>query len=307
MKKIFAVAISFNREEVTFSWIDSMQKVKTPGFDLELVIVDNASVKPFLPGSKRKNKNIHVVRSEINTGFTGGNNIGIRYALSHGADYVLIINNDTLVDPDLVKNLLDTLESDPKIGLSTPKIYFTKGHEFHKEKYSQKDLGKVLWYAGGFTDWENVKGIHRGVDEVDHGQYDTVEKITFASGCCMLCTKKVLETVGTFDEKYFLYYEDADLCERILRAGYEIVYVPNAIVWHDNASSSGGSGNQLQDYFLTRNQMLFGMKYAPIRSKIALFKQSMRYLLTGRLRQKQAIQDYYLGRFGNGTYVNTSK
>ncbi|HSW87660.1 MAG TPA: glycosyltransferase family 2 protein [Candidatus Saccharimonadales bacterium] len=304
MKKVFAVAINFNKEDVTFAWLDSIQKVKTPNFTLDIVIVDNASTKPFVLNKERKKDNVHVIRNEENTGFTGGNNIGMQYALDHGAEYLLIINNDTIVDVNLIHNLLTVLDSDPKIGLTTSKIYFAKGHEFHKDRYKKEDLGKVFWYAGGYTDWANVRSVHRGVDEVDHGQYDTAEKIDFASGCCMLIKREVLEKVGLFDKRGFMYYEDAILCERIKKAGYELWYVPSAVLWHVNAASSGGSGNQLQDYFLTRNQMLFGMMYAPIRSKIALIRQSIRYLLTGRSKQKQGIKDFYLGHFGKGTYFD---
>ena len=307
MKKVFAVTINFNKEEVTKEWLRSMQNMHTDGFSLDLVIVDNASKVPFvlskdaLRQAQGKNGNVHVIRSEDNTGFTGGNNMGAEYALQKGADYILIINNDTIVDPDLVKNLLEVLDSSSKIGVTTPKIYFAKGHEFHKERYQKEDLGKVFWYAGGYTDWKNIRSVHRGVDEVDRGEYDTDEKVDFASGCCMMIKREVIEKLGLFDKRGFMYYEDAILCERLKHAGYEIWYVPEAKLWHLNAASSGGSGNELQDYFITRNQMLFGMMYAPVRSKIALIRQSLRYLKNGRPRQRQGIRDYYLGKFGKGS------
>jgi len=305
MKKVFAVTINFNKEGVTKEWLRSMQKLHRNGFSMDLVIVDNASTVPFTLSSEEKKDNVHVIRSEDNTGFTGGNNIGAEFALKKGAEYILIINNDTIADPDLVKNLLEVLDSDSKIGMTTSKIYFAKGHEFHKDRYKKEDLGKVFWYAGGYTDWSNVKSVHRGVDEVDHRQYEKKEKVSFASGCCMLIKKEVIEKLGLFDKRGFMYYEDAIFCERMQRAGYQIWYVPSAKLWHLNAASSGGSGNELQDYFITRNQMLFGMMYAPVRSKVALIRQSLRYLLSGRSRQKQGIRDYYLGKFGKGTYFQS--
>jgi GT2 family glycosyltransferase len=112
----------------------------------------------------------------------------------------------------------------------------------------------------------------------------------------------VLETVGLFDERFFLYYEDADLCCRVKRAGYKLYYAPKAILQHVNASSSGGAGNTLQDYFITRNQMLFGMRYAPLKSKFALLRQSLRLLTSGRPMQKTALQDYYKKNFGKGSF-----
>ncbi len=302
MKKIWAVTINFNKSDITSAWLASMQKVKKEGFSLDIVIVDNASKEPFVLSAQEKKENVHVLYSKENTGFTGGNNMGIRYALEHGADYILVINNDTLVDENLVKNLFEINEENPKVGITAPKIYFAKGYEFHKDRYSEKELGKVFWYAGGYIDWANITSVHRGVDEVDVGQYDTVEPTTFASGCCMLIKREVLKKLGLFDDRGFMYYEDAVLCERVRRAGYEIWYVPTAVLWHLNAASSGGSGNTLQDYFITRNQMLFGMMYAPLRSKIALIRQSIRYLLHGRPVQKKGIKDFYLGRFGKGSY-----
>lgn len=307
MKKVAVVTLNYNTDEDTHNLLTSLEKVHTPGFTVEIFVVDNASKVPFALTSQEKKENIHLIHSEDNTGFAGGNNIGMKEALKRGADYILLVNNDTIVHPDMIKNMLEVLESDDAIGLVTPKIYFAKGHEFHIDRYKKEELGKVFWYAGGYTDWDNVKSVHRGVDEVDHGQYDKVEEVKFATGCCMLFKREVLEKVGLFDERYFLYYEDADLNERAQRAGYKIYYVPSAILVHVNAASSGGAGrgNLLQDYFITRNQMLFGMTYAPFRTKIALLRQSMRLFLAGRPKQKQAMKDFYMGKFGKGSYFDS--
>lgn len=305
MKNVFVITINFNTEKETHEWLASMQQAVHNDYNLQIVIIDNASEIPFVLEESEKKENVHVICNEENTGFTGGNNRGINYALKHNADYVMIINNDTIVDSHLIVKLLDVLESNEKTGAVSPKIYFARGNEFHKDRYEKNELGKVFWYAGGFTDWKNVMSVHRGVDEVDHGQYEVVEPVTFASGCCMLLKRSVLERVGLFDDKYFLYFEDADLNERIQLAGYNIVYVPSAVVWHKNAASSGGSGNTLQDYFMTRNRMLFGMRYAPIKTKLSLMRESIRLLISGRPMQRRGIRDYYLGHFGKGTYFGT--
>ncbi|MDE2590022.1 MAG: glycosyltransferase family 2 protein, partial [Patescibacteria group bacterium] len=204
---------------------------------------------------------------------------------------------------DLLIKLLEQLHTDSGIGVVVPKIYFAKGHEYHKNRYEKKDLGKVLWYAGGTVDFANVYTLHRGLDEVDHGQYDKAEEVGFATGCCLLTKREVLEKVGLFDDKFFLYYEDGDLGERIKRAGYKIMYVPTAHLWHINAGSSG-SGSSLHDYYLTRNRMLFGMQYAPIRAKVALIRESARLLISGREWQKIGIRDFYLKQFGKGTFAS---
>ena len=302
MKKVAVVTVNFNSEQATKELLESIEKVKAPDLSVEVIIVDNGSEKAFVLNDKKERENTTVIRSGVNTGFTGGNNIGIKEALKRQADFVLLINNDTLVHPDLVINLFNFLESDKKIGVVVPKIYFSKGNEFHKDRYKVGELGRVIWFAGGYMDWKNAKSVHRGMDEVDHGQFDLTEKIDFATGCCMMIKKEVLEKTGLFDDRYFLYYEDADLSQKIINSGFEIYYVPNAHVYHKNAQSSGGSGSSLHDYFLTRNQMLFGLSYAPLKTKVALFRQSLNLLFFGRKYQKKGIQDYYLRKFGKGTF-----
>jgi len=300
MQKIAVVTVNYNTADDTTAFLHSLKQVKIPDIELSTIVVDNGSDEAYkLPENL---KNTSLIRSETNTGFSGGYNIGMKEALKQGADYILIVNNDTVMDPDMITNLLKVLESDPKIGLTTPKIYFAKGHEFHKDRYKPHELGKVFWYAGGRTDWNNVMSIHRGIDEVDHGQYDKTEEIDFASGCCMLFKREVLEKVGLLDDRYFLYFEDADLNERVKRGGYKVYYVPSAKLIHINAASTGGAGNVLHDYFITRNKMLFGMTYAPVRTKVALIRESFRLLRTGRPFQKLAIRDYYSRKFNKGTF-----
>jgi len=303
MKKIFVVTINYNSEDETHHCLESLQKSVKKDFSLSIVVVDNASVTPFVLTQKEKDaKNIITIREEVNLGFTGGNNVGISYALHHNANYILLINNDTKVDPNMIQILLEELEKNSTVGVCVPKIYFAKGHEFHSERYKKEELGHVLWFAGGDIDWKNGVSFHRGVDEVDHGQYDTTGAIGFATGCCMLLKKEIFEKIGLFDDRYFLYFEDADMCERIKRAGVFIYYVPKAFMWHITAASGGGSGSTLHDYFLTRNKMIFGMKYGPLRLRIALIKESMRLLLRGRGWQKRGILDFYLHNFREGSW-----
>ena len=119
----------------------------------------------------------------------------------------------------------------------------------------------------------------------------------------MLIKKEVLQRIGLFDEKYFLYYEDSDLSQRVKKVGYKIVYAPKAILWHKNAGSAGGSGSTLQDYYITRNRLFFGLQYVPFRAKLALVKESIVLLIKGRSWQKRGILDFYLGKLGRGSFI----
>ncbi|OGH14275.1 MAG: hypothetical protein A2687_01465 [Candidatus Levybacteria bacterium RIFCSPHIGHO2_01_FULL_38_26] len=302
MKHVFISIINFNNSASTIECLNSLEKMISKNFKTTVVIIDNASKEKFkVQNSKFKVHEEKIIRNEENLGFSGGHNVAIREAMNLEADYVLILNNDTIVDKMLVEELLHTAQMDRNIGIVVPKMYFAKGHEFHKDRYKKHDLGKVIWYAGGITDWDNVINYHRGVDEVDKGQYEQIQRADFASGACMLVKREVFEKAGLFDEMYFLYYEDSDFCERVKRSGYSILYSPKAYLWHKNAESTG-LGSSLQDYYITRNRMLFGFRYAPLRSKLALLKESASILAWGRPWQKRGILDFYLARFGRGSY-----
>lgn len=305
MKKVAIITVNYNTQKDTINLLKSLERIDKTDLQIKIIVVDNGSADIFKLKNHEFKNDIKLLRNSENLGFAGGFNTGIEEALRGDSENILIINNDTKVYSDMLKNLIKVLDSDHLIGATVPKIYFAKGHEFHKTRYIASELGKVIWYAGGFTDWGNVKSIHRGVDEVDYGQYDKVETVDFATGCCILFKLEMLKKTGLFDERYFLYYEDADLSERVKKSGFKIVYVPEAMLIHNNASSSGGPGNDLHDYFLTRNQMLFGMTYAPFRSKIALLKQSIRLFFYGRPYQKLAIRDFYLRKFGKGSFFKT--
>lgn len=307
MKKITFVVLHYRDVTSTKACIESLCEM-TPVKDiaLSILMVDNNSPEPF-PKEKIVSKNavIDFLFNTENLGYSGGNNSGIKKALADGADFVAVLNNDTIVDKNLLVEIDKFLSLKKTPGILVPKIYFYPGTEFHYDRYEKKDRGKVIWYAGGKIDWQNVLASHKGVDEVDFGQYDLETETTFATGCCIIFPREVLEKVGNFDDDYYLYYEDIDLSMRIKKAGYKIYFLPKAVVWHKNAKSSGGSGSPLQDYYISRNRMLFAMKYAPLRAKIAVLREGITYLFSGRRWQKQGVADFFLRRFGKGTFVTS--
>lgn len=302
MEKVIFSILTYNQQEETTNCLHSLNDVITDNFSIEIVIVDNHPGSVFTLGKEKYKYPITIIKTKENKGFSGGHNVGIKKALEMGADYVIVLNNDTRLDKNLVKYLVNSSREDKKRGAIVPKIYFEKGNEYHKDRYKKDELGKVFWYAGGTMDWDNINGSHRGVDEVDKGQYDTPEETGLLTGCCVLFPRKVLEKTQGFDSRYFLYYEDADLNERIKKLGYKIWYEPRAVLWHINAGATGGSGSVLQDYFISRNRMLFGMTYARLRTKLALIRESLRIMRTGREWQKKGVKDFYLRKFGRGSY-----
>ena len=303
MKKVFAVILHYKSRDLTYQCVLSLQGINKEDFCLKIVLVDNCSSQP-VDKFKKEFKDLVVLKNSQKLGFAEGNNVGIRYALKNGARWVLILNNDTTVDKNLLVQLIKQASLINQSGILGPKIYFAPGFEYHKNRYKPAQRGKVFWYAGGIIDWRNIYCSHRGVDEVDEGQYDPPaggEETDFVSGCAMLVKKEAFEKIGLFDRRYFLYLEDVDFCQRAKKAGFKIVYVPDGKVWHYNASSSQ-VGGALHDYFITRNRLLFGMKYAPARTKIALLKESFKLLFKGRPWQKIGVRDFYLKKFGKGSW-----
>lgn len=297
---IACVVLHYGDPKTTQECLNSLQKLSIPkNISFKIIIVDNDPKNRFSLKDKTQ-KNIHLIRNEQNMGYSEGNNIGIRQALAENADYIMVLNNDTRLDKSCLVHLLSCLTKEGT-GIAVPKIYFEKGFEFHKGRYKKDEVGKVIWYSGGIMDWGNLIGSHRGVDEVDKGQYDKSESTEIATGCCILVKREVFKEVGLYDKNYFLYYEDADFSMRVKQAGYTIIYCPKAVVWHKNAEASG-SGSLLQDYFITRNRLLFGTKYAPLRTKVALLREAFNLSRSGREWQKKGVTDFYLRRFGRGSF-----
>ncbi len=263
MITVAIVVVHFNTEAETKECLSSLAKIEHTGMHTYTYVVDNGSKEILQIPEKDLPRNTQIIRSDANLGFTSGNNLGISIAVREtDPDYVVLLNSDTIVKPDFLEKLIAVAQAQPKLGIAVPKIYFSPGYEFHKKSYKPEQRGKVLWFAGGSIDWANLDAFHRGVDEVDRGQFDQTDQTEFATGCCILLPRTVIERVGTLDPRYFLYLEDADWSLRIIQAGYQLYFVPEAVVWHKNAGSSGGAGSVLHQYYQTRNRLFFFWKYA---------------------------------------------
>jgi len=302
-EKVSVIILSWNRKGDTLETIGSLLKSNTDGFELEVMIVDNDSTDGSIEALKelrKGNPKIKIIFNKENLGFAEGNNVGMKNALSHGFDYIALLNDDTFVDKDLIKNIILEHKKYSDAGAISAKIYFAKGFEF-KQKYKKEDLGNVIWYAGGDIDWANIYGSNHGVDEVDKGQFDETREVDFATGCFVMYKAKALKEVGLYDKRFFAYMEDADHAQRLKKSGWRVLYSAKGVLWH-KVSQSSGIGSELNDYYLTRNRMIFGMSYASLRTNLALIKESVKLLFNGRKWQKIGIKDYYLRNFGKGSW-----
>lgn len=302
MPSVSVIILNYHGLENTIMCVQSLQ-VTQDAADLKIVVV-NAD-----DDSAERSKSTKVLQDQFpkidvlerkNLGFSGGNNEGAAYTLHyHNPDYLLFLNNDTMVDPSAIHELVSFAQNhDGELAAYAPKIYFESGYEFHKNAYTPSEHGKVFWYAGGLVDRKNVYAWHRGVDEIDLDQFDRAQETGFVTGCCMLIPCQTYQKVGGWNTKYFLYLEDLDYSERLRRRKGKLWYVPQAKIWHKNAGSSGGSGSQQQVYYQTRNRLYFGLKYAGMRTKVALVKEVFTKLKHGTHLEKIGLIDALFCKMG---------
>jgi GT2 family glycosyltransferase len=237
---VFVVIVNWNGLSDTLECLESLDRMSYASH--RVVLVDNASSDGSAAAIRGRHPSIRVIENKENLGFTGGNNAGIRHALENGADYVWLLNNDTIVDRNALSALVEAAESDPDAGIYGSKIYYDSNRE-------------VLSFAGATIDWRSGRSLHIGRGEPDRGQYDAVRDVERVSGCSMLVRKEVCGRVGLLDDDYFLYAEDLEWCVRARSAGYRCVFVPGSKVFHKEAASVKGADGRgtLFFYYNTRN------------------------------------------------------
>lgn len=267
MENLAICTVVYENYDVLQEFFDSLEKQTNKNFH---VYIADTSKHPQTIDCR--DLPCTIIQTE-NKGYAHGINEGLKRALQNDFTQFCVINDDVYFEKDFVQTVQDSLETHAG-AIVGGKIYYAPGYEFHTERYTKDDRGKVIWYAGGWTDWNHVVTHHRGVDEVDNGQFDTVEETGFVSGCQMCFDKSVIDTIGLWDASYFLYYEDTDYCERAVRKGIRLIYDPTIELWHKNAQSTDGSGSKLHQYYQTKNRLKFGLKYAPLRTKIHLVKNT---------------------------------
>ena len=241
----------------------------------KILLVDNGSTDGSLNTIRAARRGADILALPSNLGFAGGMNAGIRHALGRGAEMVLLLNNDTRVDRAFLRAMVDAMLSHPAAGMVVPKIYYAAEPT-------------RIWFAGGAISFWLGTMRHIGIREYDRGQYDTPREIQHATGCCLLVRREVIGRVGMLDESYYLYGEDADWVARTRTAGYQIIYEPQAKIWHKVSVSSGGhlSWKKNKNKFLgtirffARHARWYHWFVFPWMTIVANGTAALRYLLT---------------------------
>ena len=229
MRRLTIVVLNWNGLADTRELLGSLALARAPeGWTVQAMVVDNGSSDGSPAALRAEFPAVELLALPENRRFAGGNNEGLRRALAAGADAIMLLNNDTAVDPELLERLMRALDQDPAAGAAAPLIYFGAPTD-------------RIWYAGG--ECRPALGLtrHRGLRARDQGQFRAVEPTGYLTGCCLLARRETWEKVGLLDESYYIYAEDADWSLRARAAGYRLLFVPGARVWHKVSASAGAA------------------------------------------------------------------
>ncbi|NIV38348.1 MAG: glycosyltransferase [Anaerolineae bacterium] len=297
MPPVMIVVLNWNGRADTLACLGSLARLDYLAHGV--VVVDNGSTDDSVAAVRASYPQVTLIETGENLGYVGGNNVGLEHARAMRADYALLLNNDTEVAPDFLRLLVEAAEANPATGIVGPTIYYF-------------DRPDVIWSAGGAIDWGRGRTSMIGLDEVDQGQFGhTVRPVDFVTGCALLIKMSVVEQVGMLDPRFFAYYEEAEWCVRASQAGFKILHVPQAKIWHKISPDAREASPQVH-YYMTRNRLLLlklsKMGLGPWLS--ALLLDYGRTLVSWTLRPKwrsksrqrramlQAIRDYGRRRFG---------
>lgn len=250
---VHVVILSWNGRNDTLECLRSLAPVLNDR--VRGILVDNGSTDGTVEAVKHEFPDLIVLENRENLGFTEGNNVGIRYALDHGADYVLLLNNDTVVDSEFVGELVKVASRSDRIGFVSPKIYFS-------------DPPDMLWFAGArFYPWCGY-GRMVGYREKDHGQYDQAREIDRPCGCAMLVSRRLCEEVGLMDPSLFMYADEIEWKLRANKMGFKAFFAPKAVVWHKVSASVGQEGHPDAMYYGVRNTLHALNSHEPLTSAL---------------------------------------
>jgi GT2 family glycosyltransferase len=247
LPSLYAIIVNWNLPDDTSACVESVLVSGVPAG--QVIVVDNGSTDDSVQIIKtRFGSAVTLVASQTNLGFAGGNNIGIQRALAGGAAWVLLLNNDTVVDANSLVELERAADSDDRLGIVAPMILY----------YSDPER---IWYLGDrlLPGLPLSVSIARGVR--DRGQFPALLLMDFVSGCGMLVKREVFEKVGDLDTRFFMYGEDADFCWRTRSAGFRLACAPRARMWH-KVSLSASRDKPTARYMRTRNQVRFYRMYS---------------------------------------------
>jgi GT2 family glycosyltransferase len=258
MSETFIILVNYNNHNDT---IQCLSAISSAGYSKNVVVVDNNSTVIGVDDIKIQFPDTILIKNHKNIGFGRANNIGIQWALDKTeCEYVFILNNDTIINKNTVPALENALKNNHSIGIAASKIVMMEDPD-------------TLWYGGGEIDWKKCSATIPGYLKSSNSEKANTQRIvTFASGCAILIKRHVLKKLGGFDQRFFMYVEDVELCIRIVKNGFNILYVPESIVYH---KGQGSQGNKKKFYPLEhpKNPNLSFFSYHLTKNRLLTIKQ----------------------------------
>ncbi len=263
--KVSIIILNWNGVKKAIECLASLKKITYPNYDV--IVVDNGSSGNDVEVLRQKNGDqIHIIENDKNYGLSKGRNIGIRYALEKGADYIQILDNDIVVAPDFLTQLIDVAQADPNIGVAGPKVYH----------YEQPER---LGYAGRYMNYWTGFAVDKAKGKIDCGQFEDIVDVDYTNGGSMLISRNALLSVGLLDERFFFWCEDVDFCTRVTKAGFRVVFIPQAKVWVKGETSELIENKQRaanSGYYFIRNHFILMAKHC---NKLQLFTSTLCFIL----------------------------
>lgn len=259
--RVTVIVLNWNGKDDTIECLNSLKLIDYSSLDI--LVVDNGSSDDSVEVIRSEFPDVAVIEAGENLGYAGGNNVGIKYALQQGAEYILVLNNDTIVDPNLVDAFIEAANAYPEAGILNAKIYYYS--EPHK-----------IWAVGGGWNKNNCDLILIGLGEIDDGIiYKEPFEVDYAIGCALFFHRTVVERIGFIEDKFFLNFEEIDWCSRARKAGYKIYSIPAAKIWHKVSASFGGEEAPLRRYYLVRNNMLWAKRNLSLSERFLTAKRML--------------------------------
>jgi GT2 family glycosyltransferase len=287
---VWAVILNWNSTPDALECLAGLQRSTYPR--LSIVVVDNASTDGGGARVRAEYPNVHVIENETNLGYAEGNNVGLRWALGQSAQYLLLLNPDTVVPPEAIGQLVAAAEQEADSGIVGPLVISALDH-------AQQFVAAIDWASGQAGEQPITPGSLTGNMEVD-----------YVTGCALMVKSGVVERIGLLDPRYFAYYEDADWCLRCHRAGFRVLVVGGAIVYHKGTPDAAQHPSASTWYYYTRNQRLFDNRYVAQARRAPVWLRYVRFGLqtafnaiqTGDTVKAEAVLDGLwaglAGRFG---------
>lgn len=293
--KVYIIILNWNGKADTLECLKSLRSTDYDNYTT--LVVDNGSQDDSVAAIRASFPEVEILETGKNLGFAGGNNEGIKYALDKGCDYAYLLNNDTTVEPNYLKTLVEAAEQDKKVGLASSKIFY----------HSEPD---ILWFAGGKNNWMRNSGDHLGLNQKDAPEFNHPKEVDFLTGCSLLISRELIEKIGVLADDYFLYYEDVDYAMRAQNAGYKTLYVPTSIIYH-KVSRSTQPGSASYVYYHTRNRLVCAVRNGslPIKclnyffSLYLIGKETIKFIFFPAKREwagavLRGVKDFWLGKMG---------